>query len=144
MAESTESKNNYCVYSIASYSSANANFIQNNGINITKTKLINLLKKENKSYHFRIHSNTKYIFFGDIDNYDGEIHTYINTLQQFLETYYQLSFSADEFKYTQNDKKPGSYHFSIPKWNLKTEKLREIFTNFKKYVKDEKNGINTK
>jgi hypothetical protein len=144
MAESTESKNNYCVYSIASYSSANASFIQNNGINLTKTKLINLLKKENKSYHFRIHSNTKYIFFGDIDNYDGEIHTYINTLQQFLDTYYQLSFRADEFKYTQNDKKTGSYHFSIPKWNLKTEKLREIFTNFKKYIKDENTGINTK
>ena len=144
MADLTESKNNYCVYSIASYSAANANFIQNNGIYLTKTKLINLLKKENKSYHFRIHNKQTYIFFGDIDNLDGDIQLYITTLQQFMESHYQLNFTPDEFKYTQNDKKTGSYHFSIPKWNLMTEKLREIFTNFKKYIKDKNTGINTK
>jgi hypothetical protein len=144
MAELAELKKHFCVYPIVSYTTANVEFIQNNGIILSKTKLINLLKKEDKSYHFRIHKDRKYIFFGDIDNFVGDIFLYTKTLNYFLETYYSLSFIDDDFKYTQNNKKTGSYHFSIPKWNLMTEKLKEIFTNFKKYIKESNIGINVK
>ena len=62
--------------------------------------------------------------------------TFIPTIfsQDKVEDY--LSFLDSEFKYTQNNIKNNSYHVSIPKWFLKTEKLKEIFQNFQKYIKE--------
>jgi hypothetical protein len=87
------------------------------------------------TYHFRIHKNTIYNFFGDLDHYTNTIEHFRDLLKAFLEKYYKLSFSDYDFKYTKNTKKSGSYHYSIPKWNLTTEKLKEIMTNFNKVNK---------
>jgi hypothetical protein len=67
-------------------------------------------------YHFRIHPNTTYIFFGDLDNYPNSIELFINILHQFLKDTYNLEFDKEQdFKYTKNNGKNGSYHYSIPK-----------------------------
>lgn len=92
--------------------------------------IIEELTTVNNSYHFRIHQNTTYIFFGDLDHYNKPIEIFINLLKTFLETYYNLKFEDTDFKYTKNNKKEGSYHYSIPKWNLTTEKLKQIHVDF--------------
>jgi hypothetical protein len=53
-------------------------------------------------------------------------------------TKYNLTFDIEnDFKYTKNSCKPGSYHYSIPCWNTTTEKLKEIISKFLKDNKDE-------
>ena len=78
-----------------------------------------------------------YIFFGDLDNYDKDIIVFRDKLRNFLNDNYKLTFTDDEFKFTKNNGKDGSYHYSIPKWNLSTEKLKEIHTNFLKLFKND-------
>jgi phage/plasmid-associated DNA primase len=92
-------------------------------------------------YHFRILPNTKYIFFGDVDGYWGHISDFILELQEFLMDKYNLKFEKNEIYYTTNNEKFGSYHYSIPKWNLTTEKLKDIHQNFKKKFLREKQSI---
>jgi len=78
-------------------------------------------------FHFRIHLATRYIFFGDLDNYPKDIDSFINLLHNFMTSRYNLDFDKEnDFKYTKNTAKSGSYHYSIPKWNLTTEKLKAI------------------
>jgi len=120
----------YTIYSVKNYATAINQFIINDGINISSKKQLLDTLKLNNNYHFRIHKNTKYIFFGDLDNYNEEIEVFIDKLKSFLSKKYDLLFNDADFKYTQNNKKKGSYHYSIPKWYLSTEKLKEILTNF--------------
>ena len=78
-------------------------------------------------FHFRVHPATRYIFFGDLDNYTKGIEPFINLLCDFMVARYGLEFDKElDFKYTKNTAKAGSYHYSIPKWNLLTEKIKEI------------------
>ena len=37
-------------------------------------------------------------------------------------------FNKEDFVYTESTTKKGSYHYSIKKWNLSTEKLKEMNT----------------
>jgi len=141
MTTLTDLKSNYKVYNVENYTQADIKFIQTNFVELSKTKLKNLLLKNTKKYHFRIHPLTHYVIFGDIDNFEGDIIEYIKLLQEFMKTFYALEFTVDDFKYTRNDKKPNSYHFSIPKWNAITEKLKEIFTNFQKFLKAKSNSL---
>ena len=72
------------IYKIIKYSESDDNFIKEQGIKYTNIeKLIQALQK-NEGYHFRIHNNTQYIFFGDIDKYTKTIEEFINDLQNFL------------------------------------------------------------
>ena len=119
----------YTIYNIKTYSESNKEFIENNEIKLSLKEIKNELKKD-EGYHFRIHKNTQYIFFGDLDNYKNEISKFIKLLKFFLNERYDLNFEKNEFKYTQNNKNKNSYHFSIPKWNLSTEKLKEIMKQF--------------
>jgi hypothetical protein len=141
----------YEVYKINEYEEANNAYIEDKKEKYCLDKLLKLLETDN-GYHFRIHKKERYIFFGDLDNYKNGIEKFIKLLSVFLESNYGLNFTKEEFKYTQNDKNEGSYHYSIPKWNLTTEKLKEIITKFKKnneeefmYLKDkkEKSSIDT-
>ena len=85
------------------------------------------------SFHFRVHPTTTYIFFGDLDNYPKSITDFTVLLNTFLKDKYNLEFDMEnEFKYTNNSGKVGSYHYSIPKWNLSTEKLKEIHSELLK------------
>ena len=128
-------------YNAMSNSNFNDNLLQFENID----DIVEELTTVNNSYHFRVHPNTTYIFFGDLDNYKKPIETFINLLQTFLAKYYDLQFQITEFKYTKNNEKEGSYHYSIPKWNLTTEKLKEIHLEFIKNFKDELiNDINNR
>lgn len=113
-------------YSMMPTSSFDENLLQFESIE----DIIEELTTVNNSYHFRVHQNTTYIFFGDLDHYNKSIEIFINLLKTFLETYYNLKFEDTDFKYTKNNKKEGSYHYSIPKWNLTTEKLKQIHVDF--------------
>jgi hypothetical protein len=119
-------KKSYEIYNIETYAESHGSFIKNNKIVVDDIKtLCKMLKKKN-GYHYRIHKNTQYIFFGDLDNYTKPIDQFIKILQDFLNKYYGLKFTSKDFKYTQNNKKTNSYHYSLPKWNASTEKLKEI------------------
>ena len=135
MTTMTDLKSIFKVYNIESHAQSDAKFIQTQAVEFSKTKLKNLLSKNKNKYHFRIHPATHYVFFGDIDNLEHDISEFIKLLQEFLKNYYNLEFTVEDFKYTRNDKKPNSYHFSITKWNAITEKLKEIFGNFQKFMK---------
>jgi hypothetical protein len=89
-------------------------------------------------FHFRVHPATHYIFFGDLDNYTKDIEPFIELLYDFMVARYGLEFDKErDFKYTKNTAKAGSYHYSIPKWNLLTEKLKEIHNELIKFYPDE-------
>lgn len=135
MTTMTDLKSIFKVYNIESYAQSDAKFIQTQAVEFSKTKLKNLLSKNKNKYYFRIHPATHYVFFGDIDNLEHDISEFIKLLQEFLKNYYNLEFTVEDFKYTRNDKKPNSYHFSITKWNAITEKLKEIFGYFQKFMK---------
>ena len=130
------SKKNYKIFSINTYAEANQEFIKNDGEVFNFKDLLKVLETDN-GYHFRIHKNTQYIFFGDLDNYNSNIQIFIDILHNFMNDKYNLIFTDDEFKYTKNNKNKNSYHYSIPKWNLTTEKLKEIHTILLKEYSDE-------
>jgi putative DNA primase/helicase len=137
MTDLTDKKNNvYELYSVYNYTKADSNFIEKEKIILDKKNLIKKLKEDN-FYHFRIHNKTNYIFFGDLDNYPNSIENFIIILQKFLKKYYNLEFKSNEFKYTQNSDKKGSYHYSIPKWHASTSKLKEIHKNLSKIYQKE-------
>lgn len=59
---------------------------------------------------------------------------------------YRLKLKEDDIKYTENNIKTGSYHYSIPMWNTTCENLKEIHKKLLKeyksdfiYKKDKKN-----
>lgn len=129
------------LYNIDLYKTANEKFIKKNGIVVDDIDEMEEYLKSNSGYHFRIHNDTQYIFFGDIDNYSKDIKDFILLLQDFMSEKYNKNFTDNDIKYTQNNEKKNSYHYSIPKWNLKTEKLKEIISNF---AKDKKENLKQK
>lgn len=131
MADLAEKDKKYKIYSVDHYNMATINFINNNYDEYNIDELIEQLEEDNK-YHFRILNNTTYIFFGDLDGYDESIEIFAYKLNKYMEDNYKLSFIMDEFKYTCNKNKKGSYHYSIPKWNLQVENLKKIITSLKK------------
>jgi len=100
--------------------------------NLIKCSLKEICKKleDDQGYHCRIHPNTNYIVFGDIDNYSNEIGVFITLMQNFLNVYYDIQIKLGDIYYTQNIGKKESYHFSIPKLYCSCEKLKEILGNF--------------
>jgi len=127
------------IYKIKKYSEIDDEYIKNNAIVYTNIKKLIKDLQNDEGYHFRVHKNNQYIFFGDIVHYTKTIEEFIIDMQDFLKTYYDIEFDKDEFKYTKNNnyKYPNenSYHYTIPKINASTEKLKEIHTNFNKIHK---------
>ena len=133
----------FSIYSVKQYNAMKSSNFDDNLIQFENIDdIVEELTTVNNSYHFRIHPTTTYIFFGDLDHYNKSIETFINLLKNFLATYYNLHFEVNDFKYTKNNSKEGSYHYSILKWNLTTEKLKEIHLEFiKEYKNDLSNDI---
>lgn len=127
----------YNTYNISNYSLYNKEQISSAKKSFSVKDLCELLETKNEYYHYRIHKNTEYIFFGDLDKWEKSIYDFIELLRKFLKDYYNLKFDKRTFKYTQNDKNANSFHYSIPKWYCKTEKLKEIHQNFKKWLPKE-------
>ena len=134
-----------CLYSVQNYAIANKDFIEKNNLIFNDIKQICDELKQDKCYHFRIHKNNEYIFFGDLDNYKYDINIFIEILINFMKENYNLELLEKEVKYTENDKKKGSFHYSIPKWNLSCENLKKIHNKLLKENKDkfEQKNIDT-
>jgi len=100
----------YEIYSLKSYQAGTAEFIKTKSIPIDDVhELCNILVSKNKYYHFRVHANETYTLFGDIDGFQHEIGKFMEVLQDFMEEQYNLTFTADDFKYTINPDKVGSF-----------------------------------
>lgn len=120
------------LYSINNYAEANEKFINQQALIVNGLdNALNHLQLD-KGYHLRIHKNEQYLFFGDLDNYPKDIGQFITILQNFMDKQYKLTFTVEDFQYTQNNENPNSYHYVIPKWNASTEKLKEIHHNLLK------------
>src|SRR3989344_1651048 len=134
----------FIVYPVIDYTIQNFDeFMLSKGVKLSIDDLCKELKTD-KSYHFRVHKKTKYIFFGDIDGYTKNIENFITCLQNFLKIHYKITFDKNEFMYTVNKNKKGSYHYTIPKWNALTETLKDIHKKFKKtFEKEEQKVIDT-
>ncbi len=102
----------YNVYSVENYSTMKQEYFDENKIELSIQELALELLEHDNYYHFRIHPNTQYIFFGDIDHYNKSIETFRDKLKTFLKDEYNLEFTDDEFKYTKNNSKKGSYHYN--------------------------------
>ena len=128
----------YKVYSIVDYDIASNNFIKNNAIIFNNIKdLTNELENNDKYYHFRVHNNNNYIFFGDLDHYNNSIEYYKNLLKNFLFDYYNLVINIEDIKYTINNKKNDSYHYSIPTLYGSVKKIKEVHNNILKIFSNE-------
>ena len=95
--------------------------------------LISTIDDTVDNLNLRVHNKTNYILFGDLDGYSAGIERFKTLFIKFLKESYGLSLNNLDIKYTQNYSKNGYYHFSIPKYFCKTEKIKEIIKNFKKY-----------
>ena len=117
------------IYTVASYANMSYKDFADNLMEYDNIEDITKeLEETDGAYHFRVLPITTYIFFGDIDHYKNTIGHFIEILQTFLKNTYNIDFTMDEFLYTQNNVKNGSYHYSIPKWHLTTEALKDIHT----------------
>lgn len=132
-----DKKNKFIIYCVKEYKKANLKFIKDNGLIYESIKKIGKELSNDNFYHTRIIKNNKYVFFGDLDGCPNTISSFKKILKKFLLENYGLKFTNEEFKYTKNSSKKGSYHYSIPKWHCSTNKLREIHSNLiKQYQKE--------
>ena len=129
---------NFIIYRVNNYKIINFNdFIKKEGVEFEDLEELCEELENNKYYHFRIHNNTKYILFGDIDGYTEGINKFIDLFVNFMKIYYSVNIEKKNIKYTENIQKKGSYHFSVPNFYAATEKQKEIITNFLNTYKDE-------
>ena len=124
------------IFSVNNYEKANKFFINNNQIIYdTIDELVNELKSD-KYYHFRIHNNKNYIFFGDLDNFIHGINKFKEIIISFLKNQYNIIIEDNDIKYTINNKNNNSYHYTIPKLYCNINKLKEIHNNIIKKNND--------
>lgn len=128
----------YQIYLVKSYQLSAADFEDYLCEYDDVLELVNELTINRMCYHFRVHPNTRYIFFGDLDHYPKSIEHFQQLLHTFMISKYNLTFDIEnDFKYTKNSGKFGSFHYSILCWNTTTEKMKEIISEFLKANKDE-------
>ena len=117
------------LYSVPKFSQTDKALLKPENFNLND--LIEELESIDNDYYFRVHPNTQYTYFSDVDGLDTPIDDYIQKLINFMKKYYNVDLSKDDISYTNNKNKKGSYHIAIPKFNASTEKLKEIHTNLK-------------
>lgn len=119
----------YKIYSSETYHlSDNAkekNTISNDNIEVIVEKL-----KKDHYYHMHIMEGEKYILYFDLDEYEHNIERFIDDFKIYMKERYNLKLDDDDFCYTTNTGKKGSYHITIPKFYATTKKQKEIMTKF--------------
>ncbi len=104
------------LYFVPSYSLSASDFESHSDVfNLENTKE---QLATDSCFHFRVHPATRYIFFGDLDNYPHGIESFISILHDFMLTKYRLEFDKEhDFKYTCNTEiltyKLNSFSFFI-------------------------------
>ena len=139
--------NNITVYTVHNYKITDKQ-IEKDGKQFTVQQLSDILPIKDYSYHLRIHNNTNYVFFGDLDNMTCDFYEWANDFIVFLKNTYNIDVIIDDIHYTVNKSKKGSYHYSIPKYYASCETLWTIHTRFNKihtkYIFVGEKGINKK
>jgi hypothetical protein len=125
----------YKVWEITSYKRCSNKFVESNVKEYTLAKLLKELEHD-KGYHMRIDPCKKYIVFGDCDCFRGSFSEFANLFIRFMHTHYQIQIKIADISYTINESKPGSYHYSVPKFHASAKKLKEIHQNFFKKHED--------
>ena len=121
----------YDIYEIASYKTANNDFIENNVKQYTLEKLLQKLQAD-KGYHIRVDPEKYYTFFGDIDGHKQKSNDFFEFMINFLKDFYDIiEIEISDISYTRNESKEGSYHYSIPKLYCNCKKMKEIIGNMK-------------
>jgi len=99
-------------------------------------------------WHFRIDPGKKYIYYADLDGIECEIEEFRDDLYDIISSKYGITLDADDFKYTMNRSKYGSFHVSIPRIYGSLAELKNICTLLlekhpDKYTKDGDNLLDT-
>ena len=81
------------LYTVPSYSLPADEFDSHSDV-FTVDEIVEQLASDH-CFHFRIHPNTRYIFFGDLDNYPNPIDNFIGLLYTFLKDKYNLEFDKE-------------------------------------------------
>ena len=115
---------------------------------VYKTSEISSLLEEDHGYHYRIEPEKTYKLFGDVDpNKETGKHTDWKTFREahiaFMEEEYGISLTDQNYSYTKNSQKVGSFHWSIPAYNCKALNQKIIMTKFKKDCKELSGYIDT-
>ena len=97
------------LFSVSKYSLFTNNDIATKYTEYTTEKLINKLENNDDNYHFRVHNQTQYTFYSDVDGIEISFDEYINKLINFLKTYYDISITNEDISYTSNKGKKGAY-----------------------------------
>ena len=131
----------YKIYSVKKYSG-----MTNNDINAVKKeytiKRISEKIEDDDGYHIRIDPEKNYIFFGDVDGHSKKFKDFAEFLIQFFKNKYTIDVLEKDIKFTINESKDGSYHYSIPSLFCSCKKMREIVGNIKnEYEKISKYNI---
>ena len=106
---------------------------------VYKTSEISSLLEEDHGYHYRIEPEKTYKLFGDVDpNKENGKHTDWKTFREahiaFMEEEYGISLTDQNYSYTKNSQKVGSFHWSIPAYSCKALNQKIIMTKFKKWL----------
>ena len=120
----------YKIYSINKYSDWNEKKINSIKKEYNIDKILEKIEDDN-GYHIRINPEKEYIFFGDVDGHIQKFKDFSNFLIDFLKNKYGVNVTFDDIKYTTNESKKGSYHYSIPTLFCSCIKLKEIIGNMK-------------
>jgi len=128
------------LYAIDSYYGKNANFINNNYINISIEKILKKLNTDH-GYHLRLKKKGTYILYLDVDNYKGSINELLNIFIHFFKKYYNLELKIEDIKYTQNEGDNTSYHITIPRYHCSILKQHDIWKHLLDLYKDDKKFV---
>jgi phage/plasmid-associated DNA primase len=124
------------IYEIKSYNNWTNKRIENEFEEYDLSKLISILKNQNKGYHQRIDPTKSYQFFGDCDKFRGLFSDFSKILINFLNKHYNIQITEIDISYTENKSINGSFHYSIPTLYGSCKKLKEIHTNLLEKHKD--------
>jgi len=75
--------------------------------------IVTELENNDNYYYFRINKKNEYILFGDIDHFDNTFDIFIKKFINFMEEFYNIIINEDDFSYTENNYKRGSFHYIL-------------------------------
>ena len=123
-------EHSYKIYPIDKYSNWNEKKINAVEKEYSIDKILEKIEND-CGYHIRIDHAKKYTFFGDVDGHIQKFKDFANFLIEFLKNKYNIDIIEEDIKFTTNESKKGSYHYSIPSIYCGCKKLKEIVGNMK-------------
>lgn len=120
----------YKIYSVKKYVGMTISEINKNEKEFSINKILEKIEDDN-CYHIRVDPEKNYLFFGDIDGHPNKFKDFKLFLILFLKNKYSIDINPNDIKYTKNESKEGSYHYSIPSIYCSCKKLKEIVSNLK-------------